>query len=191
MRKIALTHIEVPESSSFLKERNCFSIALGNGVIAGWSNDRLATDFMVKINLELNYKLVTLNQILIETYSHYRKVWFYVTNFPDHTAIERAILSAFSSIDRCLDLATTRGHFPNGNHMVFRHLFSSLDSLDEILADLQKIEKYCKHYVEVRMLQVFRDRVGYVRNDLKSLGQGEGNVEMRTGPVNGKSISAN
>ena len=41
------------------------------------------------------------------------------------------------------------------------------------------------------MLQVFRDRVGYVRNDLKSLGQGEGNVEMRTGPVNGKSISAN
>jgi len=189
MRKITLTHVEGPEGNSFYRERNCYSIALGNGVIAGWSSDRLANDFMVKINQDLNYMLVTLNQILIETYSHYRKVWFYVTNFPDHSAIERAIVSEFSSIDRCLELATTRGHFENGNHMVFRHLFTSLNSLDEILCNLQKIEKYCKHYVEVRMLQVFRDRIEYVRTDLKSLGQGEGNVEMRTGPVNGKSIN--
>ncbi|MCX6305543.1 MAG: hypothetical protein NT040_11295 [Bacteroidetes bacterium] len=183
MRKITLTHIEDPEGNSPFKERNCFRISLGNGVIAGWSNDQYAAKYMVKINLELNYKLVTLNQILIETITHYRKVWFYITNHPNHAAIEREIKSAFASIDHSLEFATTRGHYENGNHMVFRQLFCALDSLEDILTSLQKVEKYCKHYVEVRMLQVFRDRVEYVRLDLRDLGDGEGNVEMRSTPL--------
>jgi hypothetical protein len=67
--------------------------------------------------------------------------------------------------------------------MVFRQLFCALDSLEDILTSLQKVDKYCKHYVEVRMLQVFRDRVEYVRFDLRDLGDGEGNVEMRSTPL--------
>jgi hypothetical protein len=183
MRKITLTHVEGPEGNSFYKERNCFRITLGNGVVAGWSHEQLATKFMSKINQELNYKLVTLNQILIEVLIHHRKVWFYITNHPNHVAIERDIKVAFAGIDHSLEFATTRGHYENGNHMVFRQLFGAIENLDDIMINLQKVERHLKHGVEIRMLQVFRDRVEYLRKDLAELGNGEGNVEMKTTPL--------
>jgi hypothetical protein len=67
--------------------------------------------------------------------------------------------------------------------MVFRQLFGAIENLDDIMINLQKVERYLKHGVEIRMLQVFRDRVEYVRKDLAELGNGEGNVEMKTTPL--------
>ena len=181
MRKITLTHILEPDGDSYYQKKNCYTIALGNGVVTRWSNFELAETFLVKINLKLNYKLVTINQILIETYSHYRKVWFYVTNYPEYNRLESNIEVAFNSINHNLKMATTRGHFENGNHFVFKHLFGILDYLNEILSALQKVEKHSKHYVDVRMLEVFKDRVTYARDDLNMLGRNEGNLNISEG----------
>ncbi|MFZ4523779.1 MAG: hypothetical protein ACOYNC_18900 [Bacteroidales bacterium] len=169
------------EGDSYYQSRNCYTIPLGNGVITRWSNFEDAESFLAKTNVKLNYKVVTINQILIETYSHYRKIWFYMTNLPDHVAMDYQIKNALDGIDKNFEMATTRGHFENGNHFVFKHLFGILDYLIDILTILQKVERHHKKYAEINMLEVFKERVEYARQDLKTIGNGQGNVKIRTG----------
>ena len=181
MRKIAITHIESPVGSTTRQKENCFNIYLGNGHTVRFSSTRLATDFMVQVNLTLNYKLVTINQLLIETYTSYRKMWFYVSNHPNHKQFERTIHDSFDGIDQQIFQLITKSNGPNGNHFVFRWLNGILDLLDAIMEILQKIEKYSKHYVEVRMLQVHRDRLEYCREEIMAIGEGQGNVKIPEG----------
>ncbi len=69
----------------------------------------------------------------------------------------------------------------SGYNFVFKHLFGILDYLIDILTILQKVERHHKKYAEINMLEVFKERVEYARQDLKTIGNGQGNVKIRTG----------
>ena len=116
MKKITLTRILTADRSSIYTKRKNYCISVGNGVSARFSNLEKAEAFLTKLNEELNFNLSVMNMILVEIFTNYRRLWFYLNNLPEYSAHERRITEAFQDIDRYFNIMVTRSHFENGNY---------------------------------------------------------------------------
>ncbi len=182
MKKITLTRILTADRSSIYTKRKHYCISVGNGVSARFSNLEKAEAFLTKLNEELNFNLSVMNMILVEIFTNYRRLWFYLNNLPEYSAHERRITEAFQDIDRYFNIMVTRSHFENGNYFVFQNFRRCLAAMDEILSVLKKYELQRTAYAEYRMLKALSERIDIVRSEINQLGVGEGNIKVPDGP---------
>ena len=178
MRKIIIEHVTTPDKSSHYIKDKSYVIMLGNCITVRFPDQRHMKAFITYVNEELNFNLVIVNQIYLEVFTHFRKIWFYIDNGHDGSRREGLIKSQFDGIDRTLLLLVTRGQYTNGNHFVFSHFNHVLDNLDTIIKLLQEVEFNRHAGAEVRMLKVLQTKVNTVRTDLAAIGMAEANIEF-------------
>lgn len=168
MKKIRITHITKADYSSVLTNNRIHCITLGNGSTKYFKNINKAEEFISKTNKFLNIKLYEINELQIEIYSQYQRNWFYFNISSDFESLEYRCKNNFTSIIECMNLAVSRSHHRNGNHLTFKHLFDVYDFLKEIVIIIKELQSKRGNYAESYYMEVIIKRIEYLKSNLEN-----------------------
>lgn len=152
MKKIGLKNYSKPDKSSVYTEKRRYSIFLGNGLTLTFTTNKDLSFAMAEINRRLNLILFDLNEMFIECFSEYRRLWFYL---PPHTLMseESKIIELNEMLQTRFRIVTERSGWTNGNAFSFKELYLIIDYLLEELNLFVKLRKAKKQYLECGILE--------------------------------------
>ncbi|MBV5346938.1 hypothetical protein JZU46_01795 [bacterium] len=157
MKKINIKTITKADKTSIRTKQRKHSVLLNWGVTVYFSDIKEAKAFLVKTNEFLTFKLFELNEIYIESFTHYRRSWFYLSLDQD-TACRVEI----SNIEKDFRLSIDRSNWVNGSVYVFKWIDQIADSLKSILNQIREMHRNRGNWAEIRVISAIEARINYL-----------------------------
>jgi len=158
------------DKSHFISARRKHQVYLGNGLNVLFSNINEVTGFLAKTNKFLNAKIFELNELYIEIFSNYQRLWFFFNNSTELLDSERIVESNLYLIPRNLTMMVTRSGFENGNQFVFLQFQKSINALIKTIEVLQEVQKDRYNYLESNTLNTLKERCFSLQKQIETYG---------------------
>jgi len=138
--------------------KGIYKVSIGNGIHRDFKNKKSCLKFLVNCNRYLTIKLVEVNSIFVNLFTHYRRNWFYF----DHNKnpgfelfeADRRCKKNLESISNVFDIMVERSHYQNGNHFVFAHFKMILRDMKQVITLLQVLMKSKSNTVDFHELHI-------------------------------------
>ncbi len=156
------------DKTSIMKRLRTYRVSLGNGVDLSFSNFKEAYKYISKVNDQLTYCLIILNDCLTELLIEYRRLWFY---FDNRFSEEKTITDCFQQIDKALYLAVERSHWDNGNFLTFSHFQTTLKNMRKICTLLMQLHIDKNNFSEKKIIQATMERISWIEQKISEAGK--------------------
>lgn len=163
MKKINLTYIRLPDKHSWLSEQKTYSVYLGNEVKASFPSEKKVKKFLADTNRFLNLQLHELNQIYIQLFAEYRRLWFKLD--------ENDFEDRLRDVSKLFKKVTRYNHGENSNYFVFFDFIKLTRELTETAEKLQEFQFDDNNYSEVNLLATLLFRLDNIDQVLKNYGK--------------------
>jgi hypothetical protein len=164
MKKINLTFTSLPDKSSWLSSQKTYSVYLGNEITTSFTSEKKVKKFLADTNRFLNLQMNELNQIYIQFFAEYRRLWF-IIDFED------SIEDSIRDINRFFKKILKSNSGVNGNFFVFIDFMRLTKELTEAIEKLQEFQKENNNYTEVNQLATLLLRCNNIDEVLKNYGK--------------------
>jgi hypothetical protein len=166
MKKINTTTIGEPDKTSIR------TTAKKHSVMLDWDNTVFFTDikkakaFIVETNEFLTFKLFELNEIYIDVFTKYRRLWFYLDTRED-ASMKRLL----DNVNENFKLSVDRSHWQNGSVHVYKWINSIAADLKKTLEIIKSSNKRKQLWADIRVAGTLINRIDFILMQLKSWGK--------------------
>jgi len=169
MKKINLTYIRLPDKTSYMTWQKTYSILLGNEIKVSFSSEKKAKKFIADTNRFLNLQLQELNQVYIQLFAEYRRLWFIID-------FEENIEDSFHDINKYFKKLTKHGHSENSNIYVFLDFIRISNEIKTVTEKLITFLKDTNNYSGANILSSLPLRVDNILDAVNNYGKDQGQV---------------
>ena len=164
MKKINLSHIRIPDKKHFLSAQRTYGIFLGNEINISFPSEKKARKFLADTNRFLNIQLQELNQVYIQLFAEYRRLWFIID-------FESNIEDAFHDITKFFKKIVSHGTGENSNVYIYLDFIRLTNELKNVIEKLIVFQRKINDFAGANILASLLlrvDNVNYLLNNYGS-----------------------
>lgn len=166
MKEVRITQIT--------KERQGYSVYLGNGTINNFTSIKDARHFLTETNKFLNFKIHSLHKIYRDVWLSYQSNWFYFDNgrkVGSDFAKERECHAVLDRIYNHFDLSIRRCDSTNGNYFTFIHLIQASEDLELVVRNIADLYHSREDFNAIYDMDTAIMNLMYLRNEIINYGK--------------------
>lgn len=169
MRRVYLVNYTPKNKKSvYIDRKSRFTIYLGNQRWLRYSTQKDCSFAIAEINRRLNDALFELNEMWIQSFAEYRRIWFYLTPLSNRSD-ETTIINLNQDIAKVMALLTERSSWQNGNEFSFKYFYLIIESLTEQYKVFSKLRRSRKQCLEGRIDETRICTLERIRESLETM----------------------
>ena len=165
MKKVHTSTILKPDLSSVKTPLRKHRVMLDWDRTLVFGDAKKAKAFLVKTNEFLTFKLFELNEIYIDIFTKYRRLWFYFEGSEDMKT-KRTL----DSVNDNFKLTVDRSHWENGSVHVYKWINNIATDMKKALDTIISVNKRKALWADIRVAEALVCRIDFILMQLKNWG---------------------